>query len=374
MRWKEDVLQLTPYQPGKSIGEVKRQYGLEKIVKLASNENPFGCSGQVLEKIRTFDNSLALYPDGYATEIREALASKLGVSERQLIFGNGSDENIQIISRALLRPGFNTVMAAPTFPQYKHNAVIEGAEVREVQLVGGEHDLEGMLNKIDEKTNVVWLCSPNNPTGAYINEEKLLSFLKRVPTETLVVLDEAYYEYVVADDYYDSIELIKQFENLIVLRTFSKIYGLASLRIGYGIGNEKVIQALEPAREPFNTSTFAQTAAKAALEDQSYVEMCRLKNREGLEQYYQFCDQQQLSYTKSQGNFILIDFKVDGNEVFQYFLERGFIVRSGVALGFPTSVRVTVGSKAENAEMIEIMKAFVFEKNATQSSQTHTQQ
>ncbi|MDF1507728.1 histidinol-phosphate transaminase [Robertmurraya sp. DFI.2.37] len=363
MRWKEELLQLTPYQPGKSIAEVKRQYGLEKIVKLASNENPFGCSQQVLDKIRQFAGSLALYPDGYATDLRGALASKLGVLETQFIFGNGSDENIQIISRALLRPGFNTVMATPTFPQYKHNALIEGAEVREVPLINGEHDLEGMLKQMDERTNVVWLCSPNNPTGTYINEKKLLSFLKRVPQETLVVLDEAYYEYVVAEDYYHSIELIKQFENLLVLRTFSKIYGLASLRVGYGIGSEKVIRALEPAREPFNTNTFAQIAARAALEDQAYVEMCRQRNREGLEQYYQFCEQEQLSYNESQGNFILIDFKMDGNEVFQYCLERGYIVRSGAALGFPTSVRVTVGSKEENDEMIAVMKAFISEKS-----------
>lgn len=359
MRWKEQILELTPYQPGKSIGEVKRQYGLEKIVKLASNENPFGCSPKVVESIREFAASLALYPDGYATDIRGALSSKLGVKPTELIFGNGSDENIQIISRALLRPGYNTVMAAPTFPQYKHNAVIEGAEIREVPLIDGEHDLEGMLSAIDEKTNVVWLCSPNNPTGAYIKESQLVSFLERVRKDTLVVIDEAYYEYVVAEDYYQSLELVKQFENVIVLRTFSKIYGLASLRIGYGVANEKVIRALEPAREPFNTNTFAQIAAIAALEDQEFVESTRQKNREGLIQFYQFCDENGLDYTPSQGNFILIDFKVDGNKVFQFLLERGYIVRSGTALGFPTSVRVTVGSKEQNNGVIEVMKEFI---------------
>lgn len=359
MRWKEQILELTPYQPGKSIGEVKRQYGLEKIVKLASNENPFGCSPKVVNSIREYGGSLALYPDGYARDIRETLSSKLGVEPNQLIFGNGSDENIQIISRALLGPGYNTVMAAHTFPQYKHNAVIEGAEVREVPIINGEHDLEGMLSAIDERTNVVWLCSPNNPTGTYIKQNQLLSFLERVPKETLVVLDEAYYEYVVADDFYQSLELVKQYENVIVLRTFSKIYGLASLRIGYGVANEKVIRALEPAREPFNVNTFAQIAAIAALEDQEFVESTRQKNREGLAQFYQFCEENQLVYTPSQGNFILIDFNIDGNEVFQYLLERGFIVRSGVALGFPTSVRVTVGSTEQNNGVIEVMKEFI---------------
>lgn len=361
MRWKEQILELTPYQPGKSIGEVKRQYGLEEIVKLASNENPFGCSKEVQKVIREYDASLALYPDGYATDIRDALSKHLNVAPKQLIFGNGSDENIQIISRALLQPGYNTVMATPTFPQYKHNAILEGAEIREVPLINGNHDLDGMLEAIDDKTNIVWLCSPNNPTGTYISENQLLTFLDKVPKETLVVLDEAYYEYVVTEDYYNSLELVNKYENLIVLRTFSKIYGLASLRIGYGVAQENLIRTLEPAREPFNTNTFAQLAAVAALQDQDYVESCRLQNREGLEQFYQFCEKNNLSYSKSQGNFILIDFKVDGNEVFQYLLEKGFIVRSGKALGFPTSVRITVGSKEQNSGVLKVIKEFISE-------------
>lgn len=371
MRWKEEILELAPYQPGKSIDEVKRQYGLDHIVKLASNENPFGCSQKALNAIRDYESSLALYPDGYATDIRTSLSEFLGVEPNQLIFGNGSDENIQIISRALLRSGYNTVMASPTFSQYKHNAIIEGAEVREVPLVSGEHDLEGMLAAIDDKTNIVWLCSPNNPTGTYIPEKDLISFLERVPKETLVVLDEAYYEYVVAEDYHQSIDLVKQYENLIVLRTFSKSYGLASQRIGYGISNEKVIRTLEPVRQPFNTSTFAQIAAISALLDQEYVVECRQRNREGLEQFYQFCDKHQLSYMKSQTNFILIDFKVDGNEVFQYLLERGYIVRSGSGLGFPTSVRITIGSKEQNIGVQQVIEQFVNERKNKAALSNH---
>lgn len=362
MRWKEQIIGLAPYQPGKSIDEVKREYGLTRIVKLASNENPFGCSNKALEAIKSYDQSLALYPDGYAANIRFALAEKLGVKPGQLILGNGSDENIQIISRALLRPGYNTVMSENTFSQYKHNAIIEGAEVREIPSVNGEHDLECMLKAIDDRTNVVWVCNPNNPTGAYIGEKDLLSFLERVPKETLVVLDEAYFEYVTAEDYIDTVNLIDRFENIIILRTFSKIYGLASLRIGYGISNENVIRALEPVREPFNTNTIAQVAAVAALEDQAYVEECRRKNREGLEQYYQFCRENGLSYMPSQANFILIDFKMDAQEVFQYLLERGYIVRSAKGLGFPTSVRITVGSKEENEGLMEAIKQMLAEK------------
>lgn len=362
MRWKEQLLTLTPYKPGKSIDSVKKEFNLERIVKLASNENPFGCSQKALAAMQENGQSLAIYPDGYATYLREAVANHYQVKPEELIFGNGSDNLIQIISRALLDPSSNTVMAEPTFSQYRHNAVIEGAKIIEVPLKNGNHDLDGMLAAIDENTNIVWLCSPNNPTGTYIPEQELIAFLEKVPQETLVVLDEAYFEYVVAEDYYESIGLTRRFANLIVLRTFSKIYGLASLRIGYGIANPEIIKALEPAREPFNVSTIGQLAAAAAINDQEFVQQCRQTNRQGLEQYYQFFDAHNLSYYASQGNFLLVDFKVDGDRLFQYLLQKGYIVRSGKALGFPTSVRITVGSYEENEGLLEAIGQFLAEQ------------
>ncbi|RDI42996.1 histidinol-phosphate transaminase [Falsibacillus pallidus] len=356
MKWKTEILNLKAYQPGKSIDEVKKKYGLEKITKLASNENPFGCSPVVEQMLMEYKPVRAIYPDGYAASLRQTVADHLDVSEKQLIFGNGSDEVIQIISRGLLKPGVNTVMPSPSFPQYRHNAIIEGAEVREIALINGEHDLEGMLNAIDENTSVVWVCSPNNPTGCYINQSSLHRFLSQIPADVLVVLDEAYYEYVVSEDYYDALSLVKEFSNLIVLRTFSKVYGLASFRVGYGVGNENIIQALEPLREPFNTNVLGQAAAAAALQDQEFVENCKRHNRKGLEQFYSFCDEAGLNYFPSQGNFVLIDFNRDGDEVFHGLLAEGYIVRSGKALGFPTSVRVTVGSEEQNIGVIEAMK------------------
>jgi histidinol-phosphate aminotransferase len=362
MRWKKQLLTLTPYQPGKSIEEVKRQYNLESIVKLASNENPFGCSEKVSAALKDSQPEMAIYPDGYATNLRIALATNLNLKPEELIFGNGSDEMIQIISRALLGQDTNTVMASPTFPQYKHNAIIEGAEIREVPLINGEHDLDGMLAAIDHKTNIVWVCSPNNPTGTYISERKLVQFLDQVPSHVLVVLDEAYYEYVVAEDYYQSVSLMRAYPNLIVLRTFSKCYGLASLRVGYGIANPSIIRALEPAREPFNLNSFAQIAAQTALEDQEFVQLTKQKNREGLRQFYDFCELNSLSYYPSQGNFILIDFNIDANQVFQFLLEKGFIIRSGKALGFPTSVRITVGSADQNEGILKAISEFLEKK------------
>ncbi len=359
MRWKEQLLSLTPYQPGKSIESVKKEYNLKHIFKLASNENPFGCSKQVLSALQSNLTSLAIYPDGYAVNLREELAAFLQVDEDELIFGNGSDNLIQIISRTLLHPNASTIMAAPTFSQYRHNAVIEGAIIKEIPLQNGQHDLVAMLEAVDEKTNIIWLCSPNNPTGTYIQEQKLLSFLDKVPSRILVVLDEAYYEYVTAEDYYDSIALTRKYKNLIVLRTFSKIYGLAALRVGYGAANRAIIKALEPAREPFNVNSLAQMAAKTAISDQKFVKECRETNRQGLAQFYDFCERNQLDYYPSQTNFILIDFKVDGDKIFQYLLEKGYIVRSGKALGFPTAVRITVGTDEQNEGVLKTLGEFL---------------
>jgi histidinol-phosphate aminotransferase len=359
VKLKNQLLNLKPYQPGRSINEVKRQYQLKDIIKLASNENPFGCSNNVWSAIQNFTSSYALYPDGYATALRETLAEYLQVEKEQLIFGNGSDEIIQILSRALLDSSCNTVMAAPTFPQYKHNAIIENAEVREVPLINGEHDLEGMLQVIDENTSVVWVCSPNNPTGTYIKEKHIVAFLDQVPSNVVVVLDEAYFEYVDASDYYNSISLVKKYQNLIVLRTFSKIYGLAGFRLGYGVGNPALILGIEPVREPFNVNVLAQIAGTAAISDQEFVVKCKEANRNGLQLFYDFCHANQLHYYPSQGNFILIDFKVDSDLVFQFLLERGLIIRSGKALGFPTSVRITVGSTEQNEYTIKLLNQFL---------------
>lgn len=362
MKWKNHLYTLEPYQPGRPIEDVKREFGLEHIIKLASNENPYGYSSAVSKILKETDWTLPMYPDGGAVQLREVLATHLGVKENQLIFGNGSDNLIQMIAKAILSPGVNTVMATGTFSQYSHNAILEQAEVREVPHVNGRHDLEGMLKEIDADTGIVWICSPNNPTGEYIPEDELLSFLNQVPADVLVVFDAAYYEYVTAEDYPDILPLIDQFDNLIVLHTFSKIYGMAALRIGYGVANPYIIRMLEPAREPFNVNAIAQKAAIAAIGDQEFIQECRQKNREGLEQYYEFCKIHGLDYYPSQANFILIDTGYDGNEVFHYLMRKGYIVRSGQALGFPTSIRITVGSHAQNKAVLKELEYFILEK------------
>ena len=363
MKWKTNILDLKAYQPGRSTEAVKKEYGLDHITKLASNENPYGYSLKVLEALQEKPSEFAIYPDGNGSILKEALSKFYNLPEEQFLLGNGSDEIIGIISRSILRPGVNTVMATPSFSQYKHNAIVENAEIKEIPLTAeGNHDLNAMLEAIDEKTGIVWLCTPNNPSGVYIGENELVSFLEAVPNDVLVVLDEAYREYVVAEDYPDSLNLVKKYPNVIVLHTFSKIYGLASFRVGYAIANKEVIAKLNPVREPFNVNTFGQWVSVAALEDQEFVKNCRVKNREGMQQYYDFCEEEQLAYYPSQANFILIDFEMNGDDVFQYLMSRGYIVRSGVALGFPTCVRITIGTKEQNEGIISELRSFLAAK------------
>lgn len=357
----EQLVGLTPYQPGKPIEDVKRELGLDKITKLASNENPFGSSEKAKEAIRNSLDELALYPDGYARNMREKVAQFIGVEENQLIFGNGSDELIAILCTALLSPAKNTVMANPSFSQYSHNATLQGAEIRMVENINGEHDLDGMLNAIDENTAIVWICNPNNPTGTYISEEKIVNFIKNVPEHVMIVMDEAYNEYAVAEDYPNTLSYLKDYPNMIILRTFSKAYGLAALRVGYGVGDPELITALDPARGPFNTTRISHAAICAAVDDQEFIQTCVKANREGIEQYYQFCKENELNYFPSQANFVLIDFKRSGQEVFDSLLRKGFIVRSGTALGYPTCVRITVGSKEQNEEIIQALTEMLVE-------------
>ncbi|SIT66436.1 histidinol-phosphate transaminase [Edaphobacillus lindanitolerans] len=352
MRWNARLEGMRAYEPGKTIAEVKREYGLDRIVKLASNENPFGCPPAASRYLKEMDLETALYPDGYSTALRSALAEKLGVSARQLLFGSGSDEIIVILARALLSQDDNTVAPWPSFPQYRHNARIEGAELREIPLKDNRHDLDSMLRAIDENTSIVWLCSPNNPTGGIIPDDELRAFISRVPEHVLVVVDNAYHEYASAVDYRDPVDLIDDFPNVIVLRTFSKAYGLAALRVGYAVGAEAVISKLEPVRSPFNTTVAGQGAALAALGGDEFIRECREKNERGKEQYVNFARKHGLDCPRSEANFVLMEIRGTADHVAAELLKRGFIVRSGDKLGTPGYIRITVGTEEDNEALL----------------------
>lgn len=355
MKWKQQLFGMKAYQPGKPIEEVKKLFGLDEVVKLASNENPFGSSPKVKRFLQKDESNHAIYPDGYAQSLRTSLANFYGVAENELILGNGSDDLIAIITRALLYPGVNTVMADLSFSQYWHNAEIEGAEVRKVPLKKGVHDLEAMLEAIDENTSVVWVCNPNNPTGTIVSDEILSAFLAKVPKDVFVVLDEAYVEYINDASYKDTLHYFRDYPNLILLRTFSKAYGLASFRVGYGIAQADVIAKLDPVRAPFNNTILSQQVAQVALQDQEYIASCREANEIGKKQFVEFCEQHDLNYFPSQTNFVMFEVKAPSNVVFEEMMKRGFIIRSGAALGLEGYIRVTIGTEAQNARFLQLL-------------------
>ncbi|GAF20080.1 LOW QUALITY PROTEIN: biosynthetic aromatic amino acid aminotransferase beta [Bacillus sp. JCM 19046] len=352
---KKQIQGLPAYAPGKPIEDVKREFNLTNVVKMASNENPYGASPKVAEAITAAATETAVYPDGYGTQLRHALAEKHSVSEKQIILGNGSDEVIQFLCRSYLTAETNTIMATPSFSQYKLNATIEGTTTIEVPVkADGSHDLDAMLHQVNEQTRIIWVCNPNNPNGVAIDKETFLSFLKAVPDHCLVVSDEAYFEYVEDDAYPDTISLLDQFPQLVILRTFSKAYGLAGLRIGYGITSETIAQAVDPVRPPFNNNVIGHAAAWAALKDEAFIQSCRQKNREERKKIRAFFEDRGMFVYPSETNFLLIETGIPGNKLFQAFLEKGFILRSGEALGYPTGIRISIGSAVENKAFLEV--------------------
>ncbi|PIC63255.1 histidinol-phosphate transaminase [Sporosarcina sp. P13] len=349
MNWKPILSSMRPYAPGRSIAEVKRTYGLQEVHKLASNENPYGTSPAVAEYLRSCADQFEMYPDVYTSGLRADLANYHEVDPNELIISNGSDEMVTIISRALLQPGANTVMASVTFPQYAHNAKVEGAEIRQVEMLdNGDHNLEGFLQVADEQTAIIWVCNPNNPTGNFLPSQTIKDFLDRAPKTALIVLDEAYFEYVTSSEQEDAMRWIHDYDNLLVSRTFSKAYGLASFRIGYAVANEGIIQELNKVRNPFNCNTLALGAAEVALADQQFLKDCVTKNETERTRYVAYAKENQLAIYPSETNFVLIEVPVDANEACEILLQHGYIVRSGNLLGTPGFVRVTIGTEQQN--------------------------
>ncbi|MGM8365347.1 histidinol-phosphate transaminase [Virgibacillus sp. W0181] len=358
MEAKAILKEMAPYRQGMQIDEVKKKFNLTRIVKLASNENPYGYSEKVKAALRKLDLSFEIYPDGHATHLRTATSKKWDIKESEIVFGSGSDELIEIICRTFLHEGLNTVMAAPTFPQYRHHALIEGALVKEVPTIEGNHDLDGMLQAIDENTKVVWLCSPDNPTGTLIPPQAFHQFMENCPTNVVVVLDEAYYEFIDGSLQMDASANIQRYSNLIILRTFSKAYGLAGLRVGYGIANEKITEKINVVRGPFNTSILAQKAASIAIEDDLFIQETVESNEVVKQKFQQFLTSIGWHFYPSQTNFLLVSTPGDADELADYLLENGFIVRSGNLLGYPHTVRITIGTKQDMTQLQQVIKQF----------------
>ena len=347
-----DIASLSPYVPGKPIEELQRELGLARVIKLASNENPLGPSLKALAALREGHETLHRYPDGGAFRLREALADCCKVASDQVILGNGSDEILGLLARTFLASGDEAVMADPTFAIYKMEVTAAHGKPVIVPLKQWKHDLPAMADAITDRTRLLFICNPNNPTGTMVSAEEVERLLARVPPHVVVVFDEAYFEYVRSPQFPDSLAYVKQGRNVIVLRTFSKIYGLAGLRIGYGVATTEIVNFLNRLRPPFNANSLAQRAALAALGDDDHVARSRAVNAAGMEQVVKGLTDLGFALIPSEANFIYVDIKRDGRTVFEALLREGLIVRH---IEGPM-VRVTVGLEEENREFLAALK------------------
>lgn len=355
---RKEVELIKPYVPGKPIDDVKREFGLTDVIKLASNENPLGCSIEAKEAIIKSLETPSLYPDGNCTDLRNALVQKKGVKADQLIFGCGSDEVILLIGKTFISEGDEAITCTPSFPQYKAATVPMGGVMIEVPLKNHSYDLDGILSAITARTKVIFISNPNNPTGTIISKEQQLSFMNKVPSNILVVWDEAYGEYIDDANYPDTLSLMKDYDNIILLNTFSKMFGLASLRIGYGISTKEIIDYLNRLRGPFNVTTQAQVAAVASLDSIDFVKASFKSNVESKLYTYKRCQELGLSYIETFGNFIMIDCKLPSMELFDKLQSRGIIVRPGFYFGMPTYQRVTLGTIDQMEKFFALVQEF----------------
>jgi histidinol-phosphate aminotransferase len=351
----ENIKSISPYVPGKPIEEVERELGITGTIKLASNENPLGPSPRAVAAIKKVLEGLNRYPDGSGFYLSQALAKKYGVDISQIILGNGSNELIELVVRTFLQPGDEIVSADPSFVVYKMITQAAGGTNVIVPCKDMRHDLDAMAERITEKTKVVFIANPNNPTGTMNTRAEMDRFMARVPDHVIVAVDEAYFEYVTHAEYPDSLDYLKDGRNILALRTFSKIYGLAGLRIGYGITTAEIAEMMNKVRQPFNTNSLAQTGALAALGDRKHVEKSIALNNEGKQFLYQSFQQLGVSYIPTEANFILFETTRDAMDVFNALMKQGVIIRP---MG-PTRLRVTIGMPEENKRFVAELEKIV---------------
>lgn len=354
---RKEVELLRPYVPGKPIDDVKREFGLDDVIKLASNENPLGCSEAAKSAVIKTLEAPSLYPDGNCTELRNALSKRLNVTPDQLIFGCGSDEVIALIGKTFIGTNDEAITCTPSFPQYKAATLAMGGKIIEVPLKNHTYDLDGILANMTDKTKVIFISNPNNPTGTIVTKKEQLSFMKKVPKNILVVWDEAYNEYISDETFPDTLSIMRDYENIILLRTFSKMYGLASLRIGYGLSSKEIIGYMNRLRGPFNVTTQAQAAALASLDSKDFVKASFDQNEASKQYTYKKCEELGLDYIKTYGNFIMIDCKLPSLELFNLLQQQGVIVRPGFYFGMETYQRVTLGTVEQMARFFELVES-----------------
>jgi histidinol-phosphate aminotransferase len=345
---------IDPYPPGKPIEEAEREFRATAI-KLASNENPLGPSPRAIEAAREALGQANRYPDGSGHDLRESLAARLKIPLDHLILGGGSTDLIDLAARTLLQTGDDGVASAGSFPMYYISIRAAGARLIAAPLDGYDIDLSVIAEAITPRAKIVYLANPNNPTGTMFTADEFEVFLARLPEDILVAIDEAYFDYVERPNYSRSLDLVRSGRHILVLRTFSKVYGLAGLRIGYGIGPPELIAEMNKIRSPFNTSSIGQAAALAALDDREHVRRSIESNRSGLEMLAEGLTAQGVRFVPSLANFLLVELGSDAEAVTQALLTLGVIVRPMRWMGFPNAIRVTVGTRAETQKFLQAL-------------------
>ena len=359
------VQSLHPYQPGKPESELQREYGLDEIVKLASNENPLGPSPKAITAVQTCMADLARYPDGNGFELKQALAARHDVPADWITLGNGSNDVLELLARAFLTEQTEAIFSQHSFAVYPIATQAVGATARVARAHSANHsmpyghDLVAFADQISNKTRLIFIANPNNPTGTWNRASEVRAFLERVPAHALVVVDEAYFEYVADTDYTTAIPWINEYPNLVVTRTFSKAYGLAGLRMGYAVSQAQIADLLNRVRQPFNVNSLAMAAALAALDDNDYLEHSRQVNQAGMQQLRDSLAKMGLRCLPSVANFVCVDLGQDrsGMAIFNALLPHGVIVRPIANYGLPHFIRITIGTEQENNKLLQALQA-----------------
>ncbi|MBF0215618.1 MAG: histidinol-phosphate transaminase [Candidatus Omnitrophica bacterium] len=361
--WKKSLDEINPYIPGKPIEEVKRELGLSDVVKLASNESPLPPSPKVIEAIKREAANVNRYPDGGGFYLKKAISGKLGLPAANIVLGNGSDEVLTTLLRTFIEPGDEIVIAKPTFLMYKISAAIEGAVVREVPMIDFKYDIDGMLKALGPRTKALIIANPDNPTGTYVNIGQLERIIEELSPDILLVLDEAYYEMARGGDYPESVDYFKKgMNNLVIARTFSKVYALAGLRAGYAIMDKDIAALYDKVRDPFNVNSIAQAAAIAALEDEAYMNKVLDIIRKGKERFYSFFENMGVEFINSRTNFVLVKIGADSSPFSKALLKKGVIVRDMSAWGLDGYIRVNAGTESENDKFCQAFEEALGER------------
>lgn len=357
-RAHQGIKALQPYQAGKPVEELERELGISGSIKLASNENPLGANPNLKRVIEQALDQLHLYPDANGFYLKQALAQRFKLKPEQLVLGNGSNDVLDLIARVFALPGSDVLMSEYAFLVYPIVTQAVGARAVVVKANADHgHDLDGFLAAITPNTRLIFIANPNNPTGNYLTTQALSAFLAQVPSDILVVLDEAYYEYASAEiaDYPQTLDWLTNYPNLVICRTFSKAYGLAALRVGYAVADPAVADLLNRVRQPFNVNSLALAAAIAALQDDDYLQRSLELNQQGKRQLEQGLTQLDLAFIPSAGNFICVDLKRPAAPVYQALLQQGVITRPVANYGLPNALRISIGLAAENERCLQAL-------------------